>query len=274
MKRARIAPAEPDDNVSDDSSVEEDEGDNEEVGGEEVQLELEAQPLCDADAPALRRLLGQLFLKWPVELAQLVDALIGQSDVGSVLKQLTDPEDDDEEEIAGGAGMDEPILALCSALSLDRDECKALKETLMQRSTRLGELLHRPEYRVGLLLNERVVNLPSSVATPMLRSLLSELATAKSRQSRYDFTHFLLVCKTCRQRPGKQQQQQKEPMQFLNEEEEALVSCAELTHHMSVASERSDAGWGGGQRDLEQFRTFLLVSKSNLENFVKGMVDT
>jgi len=275
MKKARIseqleheeaASSEDDSSSAGEDEHQEEEEDDEDVAadGEEVQLELEARAMNDADAPAMTRLLCQTFLKWPVDVARLVAALISQAGVGSVLKQLADPEDDEDD-------GDEAMLALCSALPLSADACQSLQRVLVERAPAMGEVLRRPDSRVALLLNERVVNLPSSVAAPMMRSLLTELATAKK-----SYTHFVAVCKTCRQRPAKRRGGQPaaaQPMHFVNEEEESLAACADVQRSVSVAAERADAGWGGAQRDLEPFRTLVLVPRSKFEQFVETLTD-
>ena len=67
----------------DDSDEEEDEED--EVVNEEVNIEFEAYSISDNDYDGIKKLLQQLFLKAPVNTAELTDLLI-QNHIGSVIK--------------------------------------------------------------------------------------------------------------------------------------------------------------------------------------------
>ena len=68
----------------DDSDEEEDEED--EVVNEEVNIEFEAYSISDNDYDGIKKLLQQLFLKAPVNTAELTDLLIQQNHIGSVIK--------------------------------------------------------------------------------------------------------------------------------------------------------------------------------------------
>ena len=67
-----------------DDSDEEDEED--EVVNEEVNIEFEAYSISDNDYDGIKKLLQQLFLKAPVNTAELTDLLIQQNHIGSVIK--------------------------------------------------------------------------------------------------------------------------------------------------------------------------------------------
>ena len=86
----------------DDSDEEEDEED--EVVNEEVNIEFEAYSISDNGYDGIKKL-QQLFLKAPVDTAELTDLLIQQNHIGSVIKQTDvseDSDDDvDEDEIFG-----------------------------------------------------------------------------------------------------------------------------------------------------------------------------
>ena len=50
--------------------------------------------------------------------------------------------------------------------------------------------------RVGLILTERLVNIPSEVVPPMYKMLLEEITWALEEKEPYDFTHYLVLSKT------------------------------------------------------------------------------
>ena len=50
--------------------------------------------------------------------------------------------------------------------------------------------------RIGLLLSERLVNIPSEVVPPMYKMLLEEISWALDEKEPYSFTHYLILSKT------------------------------------------------------------------------------
>lgn len=50
--------------------------------------------------------------------------------------------------------------------------------------------------RVGLILTERLINVPSEVVPPMYKMLMEEIAWALEEKEPYDFTHYLVLSKT------------------------------------------------------------------------------
>jgi protein BCP1 len=50
--------------------------------------------------------------------------------------------------------------------------------------------------RVGLILTDRLINMPSEIAPPMYDMLLDEVEAAVEDGEPYEFTHYLLVSKT------------------------------------------------------------------------------
>ena len=53
--------------------------------------------------------------------------------------------------------------------------------------------------RVGLVLTERLVNIPTEVVPPMYNMLLEEVSWAIEEKEPYDFTHYLILSKTYRE---------------------------------------------------------------------------
>lgn len=64
----------------------------------------------------------------------------------------------------------------------------------------LDELIHdSTSARVGLVLTERLVNIPSEVVPPMYKMLLEEISWALEEKEPYNFTHYLILSKTYRE---------------------------------------------------------------------------
>ena len=50
--------------------------------------------------------------------------------------------------------------------------------------------------RVGLVLTEKLINIPSEVVPPMYKMLLEEISWAIEEKEPYEFTHYLIFSKT------------------------------------------------------------------------------
>lgn len=52
---------------------------------------------------------------------------------------------------------------------------------------------------IGLILTDRLLNIPSEVVPPMYEMLLEEISWALAEKEPYDFTHYLIISKTYRE---------------------------------------------------------------------------
>ena len=51
-------------------------------------------------------------------------------------------------------------------------------------------------FQIGLILTERLINIPSEVIPPMYKMLLEEISWAIEEKEPYNFTHYLILSKT------------------------------------------------------------------------------
>uniref|UniRef100_A0A2K6RPV1 BRCA2 and CDKN1A interacting protein n=1 Tax=Rhinopithecus roxellana TaxID=61622 RepID=A0A2K6RPV1_RHIRO len=193
---------EDEDEDNDDSDEEEDEEDN--VTDEEVNIEFEAYSLSDNDYDGIKKLLQQLFLKDPVNTAELTDLLIQQNHIGSVIKQTDVSEDSeydvDEDEVFGfisllnlterkGTQCAEQIQEL--VLSFCEKNCE---KSIVEQLDKFLNDITKP---VGLLLSERFINIPTQITLPMYQQLQKELAEAHRTNKPCGKCYFyLLISKT------------------------------------------------------------------------------
>lgn len=57
-------------------------------------------------------------------------------------------------------------------------------------------LKSRDTVQVGLILTERLINIPAEVVPPMYKMLLEEISWALDEKEPYSFTHYLVLSKT------------------------------------------------------------------------------
>ncbi|XP_027385125.1 BRCA2 and CDKN1A-interacting protein isoform X1 [Bos indicus x Bos taurus] len=269
----------------DDSDEEEDEED--EVVNEEVNIEFEAYSISDNDYDGIKKLLQQLFLKAPVNTAELTNLLIQQNHIGSVIKQTDVSEDSDDEvdedEIFGFISLlnlterkgtpcaeqiKELILRLCE---------KNCEKSMVEQLDRLFNDTARP---VGFLLSERFINVPPQIALPMHQQLQKELAEAHRANKPCGKCYFyLLISKTFVEAgksnsKKKRSNQKKDELMFANAEEEFFYEKAILKFNYSV-QEESDTCLGGrwsfDDVPMKPLRTVMLIPGDKMSEIMEKL---
>ncbi|KAK5624944.1 hypothetical protein RRF57_000660 [Xylaria bambusicola] len=124
------------------------------------------------------------------DVSALVDLILSQSTIGSTVK--TDGEESDPFAFVTALNIQEhrqkqPIAQLIEYLS---EKAKATESLAL-----IPELLASGKH-VGLVLSERVINMPSDVAPPLYSMLMEEIQDAVDDKEPYEFTHYLIVSKT------------------------------------------------------------------------------
>lgn len=76
----------------------------------------------------------------------------------------------------------------------------------------MNQLLSQPEIpQIGLILTERLINVPAQVVPPMYTMLLEEIAWALEEKEPYNFTHYLIISKTYQEVESKLDQEDDRP---------------------------------------------------------------
>ncbi|CAN0188783.1 unnamed protein product [Bubo scandiacus] len=296
-RRARAQPpAEGPESESESESGSEPESDSEsdsERIDEEVNIEFEAHSISDNDYNGIKKLLQQLFLKAPVNTAELTDILMQQNHIGSIIKQAEVEEnssDDDDDEV------DDEVFGFISCLNLTErkgTQCaEQIKELILSRCEKsceqhlveqLNKLLNDNTKPVGLILSERFINVPPQIALPMHQQLQKELTEAQRTNKPCGKCHYyLLISKTfteatksnSKRREGRSQQ--KEELMFANAEEEFFYEKALLKFNYSV-QEESDTCLGGrwsfDDVPMKPLRTVMIVPADGINVIMDKLKD-
>ncbi|NWV67496.1 BCCIP protein, partial [Malurus elegans] len=266
--------------------------DSDEPIDEEVNIEFEAHSISDNDYNGIKKLLHQLFLKAPVNTAELTDILIQQNHIGSIIKQAEvqeDNSDDDDED-------DDEVFGFISCLNLTErkgTQCaEQIKELLLSRCEeccdqcvveQLSKLLNDSTKPVGLILSERFINVPPQIALPMHQQLQKELTEAQRTNKPCGKCHYyLLISKTfteatksnSKRKGGKNQP--KEELMFANAEEEFFHEKALLKFNYSV-QEESDTCLGGrwsfDDVPMKPLRTVMIVPADGINGIMDKLKD-
>lgn len=274
---------------SDDSS---DDSDNDQdgrhpdayTGNEEIQVEFEGRNPTEADLPGISQLLKQKFLKAHMNLNELADIIIGQGYIGSVITQCEDedgPDDEDDDEDMYDSNV---VFGITTALNLtQRKEMQCIQDMIQflhtkanenmdkDKSTEFIQMLESTTDSVGLLLNERFINIPPQISVPMLENLQKELLRAVEKKKLDYFEKFIIVIKFYRQLA-----KGNKPAEdiFTNGEEEAICKFGTMSFEYSVEDE-ADTGvtgdWLEGDAAMKPYRRVVVIPTSKFSEMITSI---
>ncbi|KAK2627764.1 hypothetical protein QTJ16_002410 [Diplocarpon rosae] len=146
----------------------------------------------DIDFHGLKTLLRQLLDvdSQLFDLSAFADLILSQPTIGSTVKVEGDETD---------------AYAFLTIVNLyehrEKKIIKDLTEYLVEKSkstpalSALGSLLTSSS-QVGLVLAERLINIPAEISLPMYTMLIDEIEAAVEDKEPYEFTHYLILSKT------------------------------------------------------------------------------
>lgn len=202
-KKAHLDPAletpEQTESSSEAESASEDESNDME---REIQVEFEARTPEERDLPGIISLLKQCFRgSEDVDLSALAQYILKQRSVGSVVTQSPSDSTDDEDDDDLG-GTDGEVFGLATIIRLKSSEVsdmiirhlsKCVSST--DRWGQLASVLTAPDYDVGLIISERIINMPPQIAVPLYQTLTNEVKKAQAKNLPFNFTHYVLLSK-------------------------------------------------------------------------------
>lgn len=299
VKRARVEEVREDGDDHDESEEESEEDDEEMVAENEIILkdtfEFAVRKPESVDYGGIRQLLGQMFLKLQVNISKMTDWIIIHNNVGSFLHQCF-PELDEEDangegKVNGEDDMDDdsndgqfPVLNIVTVINIaekpDLEFTSLLRKLLLDRCKsncrdEFQGILSNPENRIGLLINERYVNMPPQLC--LMENLWTEIEEAKQVDDDYKFSHYLVISKVDRltkQSKRKQKAASQPERLFRNFEEEIFYKNALLSFEFSVKDQSDSAlcsGWNDDGGPYEPFRTVMIVAADKIPTIMSEM---
>jgi len=153
------------------------------------------------------------------DLSALADLIISQPTLGSTVKVSQDGVDSDDDEDADPSApkpdvtmteatetKDTDPFAFLTVLNLhahkEKPIIQALTKYITSKCAKLPTLAAVPDLlspnssaQVGLILTERLINMPTQIIPPMYTLLLEEISLALKDNQPYAFTHYLILSK-------------------------------------------------------------------------------
>ncbi|MDA4133347.1 MAG: BCIP domain-containing protein [Thaumarchaeota archaeon] len=204
---------------------------------------------AEIDFHGTKSLLRQLFDvdATLLDVSGLADLILSQPTIGSTVK-------------VDGKGNDAYAFLTCLNLHEHREK-KAVADltTYITEKARTNESLAAtiPDLlasgkHVGLVLAERLINMPSEIAPPMYAMLLDEVEAAVEDGEPYEFSHYLILSKTYHEIqssiPGDEAEQKKKrskagesPLFYFHAEDEVLQRHAAASGMYAYTNEETVA---------------------------------
>ncbi|KAF4916894.1 Protein BCP1 [Colletotrichum viniferum] len=206
----------------------------------------------------------------------LADLILSQPTIGSTVK--VDSKEND-------------AYALITALNIkehsQKPEMADLAKYLVQKAQTNEALAPVPNLinggaQVGLILGERLINMPSEIAPPMYRMLVDEIEAAVEDKEPYEFTHYLILSKTYQEiestlteteRKGKKAKADAAMWHF-HPEDEVFVKHA--TAHGSFSYTNDDQAVADSKRAFQEMGVkshgyMILIEASKWEGAVQAV---
>lgn len=161
------------------------------------------------------------------DLSALADLIISQPTLGSTVKVSDD---------ASADTKDTDPYAFLSILNLhahkEKEVIQQLTRYLVQKCAKIGSLATLPallqsDAQVGLVLTERLINMPTEIVPPMYAMLLEEIEWAVKDNEPYNFTHYLIISKVYTEIASRLDVETEEPAQKKSKKSKAGASSAE-----------------------------------------------
>ncbi|CAI7589437.1 unnamed protein product [Penicillium manginii] len=242
-------------------------------------------PQPAVDFHGIKNLLRQLFDNDAqiFDLSALADLILSQPTLGSTVK--TD-------------GNESDPYAFLSIINLQEHKDKPVIQDLIKyiktkaaanpSLAALNELLSQKTVpSIGLVLTERVINMPGQIVPPMYNMLLEEMAWAIQDKEPYSFTHYLIISRGYEEveskldiqesRPQKKSKKgsKENPHYFFHPEDEVLQRHALCSGTLEFTHQQDD-GHSDSKRAFQELgiRTngsLILIDGAQFEPAVKAV---
>ncbi|KAK6045673.1 hypothetical protein COOONC_16822, partial [Cooperia oncophora] len=161
-----------------------------------LDFDIEAFPMEADDRDGVINMLTQIFLKADVDLGSLADAIIAQAPFGLVLGPAEDQSDEDNTNVVYG------LLSIAKLNPLKDGSSKYAKDVINfieEKSRKFALKDFRSAFeaaksdRLGLFVNERMLNFPTQIVTPSFKSIQADLNNMKKQYQKIVYIHKLRI---------------------------------------------------------------------------------
>lgn len=134
------------------------------------------------------------------DISALADLILQENSVGTTIK--TDGKESDPFAILSVINLNENLTKPCIKQLCDyvfkktsvNSEFNIILKKLLSKSKTTSNKSQK-ELKVGLIISERMINMPVEVVPPMYKMLIEEMSKAEDSHEKYEFDYFLVISK-------------------------------------------------------------------------------
>lgn len=205
-----------------------------------------------------------------------------QNFIGSVVIQsLVDGDDDDEdsdddENTSTNFDSSSTIFGITTAVNISKSQNHGCIEDIRkhiqtkcdqfasaQDKQTFSNALNDDTKQVGLLINERFINIPAQISVPLLENLQKEIQLAAIKKGKYQFDWYMMIVKFNRTKGGKDKHEDI----YTNEEEDIIdeytAGCFEYSAERETDSTLS-GNWTESDCTLVPYRKVVIFESTKL----------
>jgi protein BCP1 len=250
-----------------------------------VNVDFDYFDIREIDFQATKNLLRQLLDVDSVQfdLSTLADLIIKQNTLGSTIK--TD-------------GIDSDPFALLTVLNMNEHKSNPAIRDLAdyfilktapnpEFNRKLRKLLAPSSTsNIGLIISERLINMPTEVVPPMYKMLSNEIEKAVAHKEPYEFDHFLVLSKSFTEeeskldqedsRPSKKRFQNAKEVYYFHPEDELFnkISLHHINYPFTKQVQESDSKRAFQDYGIYPQGQLILLNKESLPDVIKKMEQT
>jgi len=138
----------------------------------------------------------------------------------------------------------------------------------------IKNLLENDVARLGLIINERFINLSAKISLPLIENLIFDIELANDNKMPFNFSHYLLICKLHKSKDKavdmleSKNENADEELIWSNAEEEIFAEEAIASFEFCVDEEADNAlygKWTETDCEMVPYRRVLLLEASKLQ---------
>ena len=163
---------------------------------EQIMVDFEARSPEDIDYDSIKLLLNQKLGYFSLNLGELSEIIIQENHIGNVIHQAVEDEPVIDASATASAD-DDTIFGVISLININKykqkDSIKQLTNFLNKELQKLKKLDSKSKefleknlfekFKIGYIVNERYINIPSEISVPMYTSLLKDLDDVNASNS-------------------------------------------------------------------------------------------
>lgn len=284
MSKRKIDDSDIDVSSTDESDVEQNDNDMEEV----VNVDFDYFDLNpEVDFHATKTFLRQLFGDDASEfdISGLADLILTENSVGTTIK--TDGETSDPFALLSVINITEHASkpSVKSVVDYVLQKTKGLREfhTILTKLLTPAKSTKDARLKVGLVVSERMINMPVEVVPPMYKMLWEEMEKADNAHEKYEFDYFLVVSKMYKlvdatveddeQKSKKKKSEKGEEIDYFHYEDLVLEENAKYHEHYPYTKQQqeTDSRRVFTEYGIDPQLSLLLLDKKGLQKSIPEM---